>query len=399
MLGEIRTDKENSAPKPVAAVVKSPMKNGKKAFDWEKIEFKVNAMKVVELRKELRERGLDINGLKKILRTRLLEAMLKETQDECMMDSSSQASKTARQNDEELRTSVQRCETSGEVKATEIDKKDNEIDLTDAKVDDESMKTRNELKETEVKDSNRNQNVDAPAVVASATKSIQQPMSAGFRKVSAELKQGSSNIKAYWRSKVHASPGNIHVNIEPNEDIVNDVSHKKATSPLRGVLKNATKIVSASPVPPEVVVMTGADISRTSSGMKDNDDDESSPPSEVSDGSESKISGAKVRELVSKISGNATTHALSTTPGGSAGSSALSKSVKAKNDARMKRLAEIRQKVSIRKCLTFRTHHQSPELTLFHVISLVEQQPTRHRFQDGNSKRLLVQSLIIAQSY
>ena len=44
------------------------------------IEFRVNAMKVVELRKELRERDMDTNGLKKQLKARLLQAMFEEAE-------------------------------------------------------------------------------------------------------------------------------------------------------------------------------------------------------------------------------------------------------------------------------------------------------------------------------
>ncbi len=46
------------------------------------IEFKVNALKVVELRRELRNRGYDTKGLKKDLRARLSDAMFVELEAE-----------------------------------------------------------------------------------------------------------------------------------------------------------------------------------------------------------------------------------------------------------------------------------------------------------------------------
>ena len=342
MINTDPVNKENSAPKPMAAL-KSPKKhNGKKAVDGEKIEFKVNAMKVIDLRKELRARGIDSNGLKKVLRTRLLEAMLGEAQDESADDVPLQTN-SAPQNEEKTQSAAVRKDNFAQAEsANDINKNEKQPDVVDMTTDEDSLEMKKKPIEVEGNNASRSENADVNNAVASTTKEqIQQPSSNGFRKMSPK---GSSNIKAYWQSKVHASPGILHVNSQPPDDDIHEVPQKKATSPLRGVLKNASKIVSLSSIPSDDPIVNSKENSRSSNGTMD-DDDDSAPPSEISDGSDAKISGAKVREMVSKISGNAI-HASSATPGGNGNASALSKSVKAKKEARMARLAEMRNKVS-----------------------------------------------------
>lgn len=76
------------------------------------------------------------------------------------------------------------------------------------------------------------------------------------------------------------------------------------------------------------------------------EDDISPPGSEVTTSSvASKISGTKVREIVSKLSAHKSQYSSATPSASASSGSSLLKSVQAKKEARMARMAEIREKV------------------------------------------------------
>jgi hypothetical protein len=345
--------KENEARNNVI-IVKSPYKNVKKHVDAAAVEFMVNAMKVVQLRKELRSRGLDPSGVKKDLRSRLVNAMLHEAENGVLQEASSMNHIPEVEEIQQLSPVKEKMQQQQQRKEdTGVEKKEVEgIDMTT----DDSSNAANKapVSEATVYTTTQPDPESAPEPLGPSTTSQESSKASatpGARKVSAEMGGGHS-AKSYWKNLVKASPANTDRKLKLAEEKAEEGASKRSKSPLRALAKNAFKSHLASPVPTTTAKEGIDDFEVDPAKGEYLEEDEVSPPSsEVSEGS--KVLGSKVRDMVSKISGSSP-FVPSTTPGVNASASALSKTVQAKKEARMikleenrkARLEEMRNKVS-----------------------------------------------------
>lgn len=315
------------------------------------IEFRVNAMKVVELRKELRDRDLDTDGLKKQLQARLREAMFDEMEPRIN-------DPTVQQKDESVKEAT--VETLVEAKRTEApiesndDPKDGEEDtkmddVSEVKVVAKASAVSHQVKAIEVPKLVE----DSPAEESKprAIKLTVKPESLSpLEKLSAavvspkkqQMDQGSSNIKQYW--KKFSKPVQATISSPFKASASKNTAAKEKKSPIRMVVKKAQNTQNA----PSEIDLSSQDLMITHSKSDLSEDDFERPVSDFSaaSGSGSMSKTACVKDLVSKIQNcNAFTSATTATSVGS--TSALSKNLQAKKEARLARMAEIRGKVRI----------------------------------------------------
>ena len=354
------TNKENSAPnrKVLTAVQPSPYKSPKK--NNSNIEFKVNSMKVAELRDELKERGLPAVGKKLELRSRLLQRLLEES-DEQQRPPSSESKKW--QNVD--LASPQRCEHQAAIPSNQ---KEN---VTDSDVTDEA--TKNQTHMTNAESMPNECNAETETQAKEDIKIIDLPQEVNLRP-SAEctekenrheppvvsdasdlptaelnsIRDEAVGAMEYWKQLTKCTPGTMNgSHADQTNEKDGDTLAMSNRSPFRGIVKNAFKVFSNNPSKDLPVIGCN-----NSNDEAMTNEDVSPPCSEVSTGS--KISGVKVRDLVSKIS-SSSSYQTSIGPNPAAVGSALSKSVQAKKEARMAkveearkaRMAEIRSKVRI----------------------------------------------------
>jgi hypothetical protein len=367
----VPVDKENTAPNrsPIHSsarkvmVVKSLHRSPTKAGN---LELKFNCMKVPELREELKKSGLSIAGKKAALVSRLVKAKMEEIE---ALRQQQRAPMSAVKRQPKVETlpkpnvvdsALVVAQPSQEAEVIDVEMIDES--LTNNKPADSSEPSKQEedadkMEPEEVVIVIEESSSDAPEDMSTTSigKLIEEPAAAKLSpKKEASQKMLTHNEamdpKEYWKhlSKATSGRNGFHPQQQQQQprEQVEDSAAKQTRSPLRGIVKNAFKVFSNSPAPNVARVPT------MDSNEDDMTEDDISPPtSEVSTGS--KINGAKVRELVSKISNSSGYQSAiaSSTSGGSA--SSLSKSVQAKKEARMAkfeetrkaRLAEIRNKV------------------------------------------------------
>jgi hypothetical protein len=365
-------DKENSAPNrsPIRSpvrkvmVVKSPHRNPAKAT----LELKFNCLKVPELKEELKQHGLSTVGKKAALVSRLLKAKMEEIeaqQQEQQQQQREPMSAFKRRPKVETSPKPNVVESAPIVVQPSQDNEVIDVDMMDesssnSKPADSSKPAMQEevadkMEPEEVVVLDEESSSDAPEDMS--TTSVEKPTEDIAAVKLSPMKQASEKMlthnevmdpKEYWKS-LKSTPGRNDLHSQQQQqpkEQVDDSAANQTRSPLRSVVKNAFKVFSNSPAPDIAQVPT---IDSNDDDMTE--DDISPPTSEVSTGS--KITGAKVRELVSKIS-NSSGYQPAIAPSTSGGSaSSLSKSVQAKKEARMAkmeearkaRLAEIRNKV------------------------------------------------------
>lgn len=241
------------------------------------IEFKINAMKVVEMRDECRRLGLDNKGVKKVLRARLLEHMLSD-------DGSEGEDMVIEQNMEDSKQATNATEQAVE-----------------------------------------NQNIPEETKVTN-------------EQTAPETRMSCDSIKVDHH--------------EPTVAIADEVEQKPSADPKKDKPVPETKekqgsIKSKSPIKTQLQLAQKGSVQAEYYKDSIPEDDISPPSSEVTTSSvASKISGTKVREIVSKLSSNKSQYSSATPSSSASSGSALLKSVQAKKEARMARMAEIREKVS-----------------------------------------------------
>ena len=354
------TQAEKPAPKAVDEAPKKPNANRVN------IEFRVNAMKVVELRKELRERNLDTNGLKKQLQARLRKAMFEEIGSE--------------------------QENKQEPVAEPMKKVTNAAKVEEAKPTATEIMSAKEI-EKSIKGSNTNvmttskRDVVVKAPVASfkpvpkikndvtvskktSIESKEQPEKAkvaapASSEVAMEVDEkiqskpgdhGSNNVKNYW--KALSKPVHQKSQISKLSPPKTSIPAKKTKSPIKMVVKKTYKPFS---IPSE------NDSTKDDMEFSESKDDfsvvsESNGPSKES--SETPVPSGpvgltktnSVKDMVSKIQNNGSISSMGSTMNMNStlnmsstlkATGGLSKNLQAKKDARMARMAEIRGKVCI----------------------------------------------------
>jgi hypothetical protein len=157
----------------------------------------------------------------------------------------------------------------------------------------------------------------------------------------APVERSTNDPKEYWKNLAtqtsSASKSEVEGPTAPTS------SNKRARSPMKGIVKNAFKAFGTSPA-------TGPSNQQQQQPVDDNTADakpeeDISPPCSEDSMASSKISGTKVRELVSKITSNSNYASSTSSSQGEGSRSALSKNLQAKKEARLARMAEIRGKV------------------------------------------------------
>jgi hypothetical protein len=201
------------------------------------VEFRVNAMKVAQLKKERKSRGLDTNGLKKDLRARLLNAIFQET-DMQQNEMTATAINPVKLDSPKLQ--AEDVEASKSQKVESIDVKEN----TDVKIDDvtgnESSSHSGKGESTRENDQadieSRDESESRPAKVSCS--STEATTHSVIVPEAGPVEQESADPKEYWKNISKPTPA---PNSQSEAPAVPSSSNKRAGSPLRGMVKNAFK--------------------------------------------------------------------------------------------------------------------------------------------------------------
>ncbi|CAJ1931999.1 unnamed protein product [Cylindrotheca closterium] len=313
------------------------------------IEFQVNAMKVVELRKELKRRDLETNGLKKQLQARLRGAMATENTTQRAGSVPHHPDCTSSKQPIGAEKSEASVIQQGNVKGSKESKQlsdgnDNFIEMRE--VNDQqkteslkpSVNSSQSSHEAKVSYDEVQAMVDNEGVEEEKWSDLSTNATSPKKTLEEEV---ASNIKQYWKKL--SKPANASTVTSPI--IVAMMTHsesKKKKSPIRMVVKTVQKVLPAANDDPAQDIV----ISASNSDLTDDDFD--GPISEFSKASAPLVpvqisKAGSVRDLVSKIQ-KSTSSASNTTGGDEGSGSALSKNLQAKKEARLARMAEIRGK-------------------------------------------------------
>ncbi len=267
------------------------------------IESRINSMKYRDIQVECKHFGLVATGNKEVLRERLLAHLLEE-------ESQGKTDRAGEFDSKETREEMQadakeeKDEAVHEVAAYDVEMKEDPSFF----VDKEAPKHSDLDPAQQVEKALFPVRISCSSIQAEADV-VMHEASEESRKVQVDQSCKDPPGKAIDDTAASVGP----------EDYV-------SRSPLAGFVKEALKSITQS-----------AQKSKTHCADSIPEDDISPPPSDFTSSTESsKISGPSVRELVSKLSNPS--------------NSALSKSVQAKKEARMARMAEMRGKVSRYKC-------------------------------------------------
>ena len=362
------------------------------------VEFKVNAMKVVELKRELKKLGYETGGLKKDLRARLLKVMMTDLDEATKKKNEQQQAavdhKVPGLPVVESSSFINPVESIEEAKIKDDDVSNEVIkeDMkTEGSTESQSGNAGLRLNEESQGEVNPRESVSSMDVeveqntTESESESIKPKNTVGTNSAhSAQLVSvASADVEDHSDQKIEtatAPSSSSNHGVSNGTNGRHDTDSKEDKLALDGIKspqafdisssKSSNNAVVSSEGPGElptissstaaatcrsdsVAVTTDADrMSFESMAEKketqENGSDVSAPPSEVSAGSIS--SGKSVKDMVSKFS---TFSNMSN--GSSASGSALSKGLKAKMDARLARNAEIREKV--RTVFILHGHH------------------------------------------
>jgi uncharacterized protein (UPF0335 family) len=295
------------------------------------IEFKVNAMKVVELKKELKSRGFDTNGLKKDLRTRLLDVMMEELDGPSIavspvtLDKPDCVQKVIKEdeNDQQMEENF-----AGDVAS------ENEMQIKGVEKSENLVETRKETRNESVSSMKvEHHSLSKESVRKESPKSPLDPLKV--------LKENSPKRESQVSDYSNSIPSTANgANDSSIKEKIHSLSNAKVVSvdSFKRPINEANQAIASTELR-EHIPMKVDNLNKISS----TDEDDISPPaSEAS--SVSKASGKMVKDMVSKFSG------FSSISSTSSGSSALSKGLQAKKEARMAKMAEIREKVRPHAC-------------------------------------------------
>jgi hypothetical protein len=367
------------------------------------IEFRVNAKKVVELRKELRARDIDTNGLKKQLQARLRQAMFDE------MDTEQNEAPVPPKVESVQHAPAANVAEAKQSEAPIVHEDGNNdaqmIDVNEVKADEKSVVSQQittvaHSKPIEPPIEKSASKRDEPAV----EKALVQPESPSPMPVERhvvvgalpkqQMDQGSTSIKQYWKS--FSKPAQATASSPMKEPALTNSPMKNNKSPIRMVVKNTQKTCTA----PSEIDISSHDLMITQCKSDLSEDDFERPVSDFSaaSGSASMSKAKSVRDLVSKIQNcNTFTSTTSTTEGGS--TSALSKNLQAKKDARLARMAEIRGKVRPLLSHFCSTFAFCRVYLTYHKTSILAEQTCRRIQASTGSKRIFFHAFIIKRCF
>ena len=307
------------------------------------IELKIFVMKVVELKKELKERGCDTAGLKKDLRTRLISVMLEQLdQEEPNKIAGVSYSNTI------VESIIEHKEISDTVEIS----KDNIPDSLDEKLDHELVPPPplDNSSDNIPQEDRRKESMSSMQVEHHST-GVKQVKTMEIAQEDNEEKQENSIVKCSSGQVHNVSTSSIcNESSKRQENSVTAISEEAVFSSLGNSAFDGSS--GCPPTEQEETPEVAAPLlkSRTISEIKEtsfDNDDISAPASEVSCSSKASGSGHSVKDMVSKFSG------FSSLPSSSSGGSALSKGLQAKKEARQAKIAEMRAKVRPEKRSTY----------------------------------------------
>ncbi|KAG7347636.1 inner centromere protein containing ARK binding region [Nitzschia inconspicua] len=323
------------------------------------IEFKVNAMKVAELRKELIDRGYNTGGLKKDLRARLLDAMLVELEAEGSIDIpiASMHSKPTQANtdfgaynEDSTESSENKDGIDTDVMVKSIVEKKMSIETTNPgstkKMSIEKSQIQSTKKmsiepqqqqETTAEQENYRGSISSMQVEHHSTTDKQPSFKIEEEKATKSAGKVASSKSYIGSPAVLRSPTtSIQVKLQAPQSSAKKVSTDSSANAFKGVpdtTREATSGKKHDQIPSAVKIGKPSVCSNVSS------DGSARPPSEASS-SISKGSGKMVRDMISKFSGQTS---LSSSVGGPS-SSAVSQEMKKIQGSRMAKIAEMREK-------------------------------------------------------
>lgn len=332
---QVVVNKENSLPHKAAKVetangnnqenLKSHMKVA--SSNRSNIEFQVNAMKVTDLKKELKLLGIDAGGLKKDLRSRLLQAMLDTVEAPLERPVS-----TSQRVEVESSCSVAKPSTGAAfslgVKADDNPYDQNpKVNVVSSVGKAHSSFASDVILKKNQKDSFSSMQVEHHLAEISGT-ILEAPRNHEADSDDAWLEQTRP------QSKESKSP-----NLKVDSDSC--IAPTKVASNQNSSSKGRKARVSDEEMTPadrfEQTDKFPLNVEKATADVPD-----ISPPASEASSASSKSSGKMVKDMVSKFSGFTS---LSSTS--SSSSSALSKGLQAKKEARLAKMAEIREKVRV----------------------------------------------------
>jgi SAP domain len=298
------------------------------------LEFKVNAMKVADLKRELKQLGFDTGGLKKDLRSRLLQAMI-----DSGYASEALAVPAAKSLD---------IETSSHPVKPSSSRAFNLVDPTDAfkppqsevKVDSFLENGQSSLQSGVIppkcqKDSISSMQVEHHMTETTTEMSLAHPKDANLE--SDDLKENSPLQIKESKSEFIAQVGLK----ASNAPTMNVSSHDVSLIGKQGRVSDVEMPPANATEPARKSKIQQIEESLIVQDKKVNEElHDISPPASEASSASSKSSGKMVKDMVSKFSGLTSLSSTSSSSG-----SALSKGLQAKKDARLARMAEIREKV------------------------------------------------------
>ena len=388
------TQAEKPAPKAVDEGPKKPNANRVN------IEFRVNAMKVVELRKELRKRNLDTNGLKKQLQARLRKAMFEEIGSEQENEQEPVAEPMTKVKNaakiEEAKPTATEIISAPENITKEIEKSIKGSNTNVMKTSKKDVvvkapvasfkpvpKIKNDVTISKKTSIESKEQPEKAKLAAPASSEVAMEVDEKIQSKSGD--HGSNNVKNYW--KALSKPVNQKSQISKLSAPKTSIPAKKTKSPIKMVVKKTYKPFSIpsenDSIKDDMEFSESKDDFSVVSESNGPSKETSEPP--VSSGPVGLTKTNSVKDMVSKIQNNGSISSMGSTMNMNStlnmsstlkATGGLSKNLQAKKDARMARMAEIRGKVCIlviRRLLPicFESHHaffdSFVEQTNYHV--------------------------------
>lgn len=331
------------------------------------LEFRVNALKVAELREELKDRGYETNGLKKDLRARLLDAMLVELEAEGSLQIPV-ASVPAKSPQPVQPTSLEENPKNPlEVESVAVVESSNSSG-DNMNVEHKIVKSPGTKKmsiEPSRPESLKKTSVESLNLSTSKKMSIEQ-IQPEQEKTKHQTNRESFSSMQVEHHGTTTDESNLKIAEEKKEKSVEQTTLTKASVPQTPAspknrpfpLSSAKKVsTETSPKVFKAIAGTTRDVASTKKAERlpsavkigkasvcsnASSDESSRPPSEASS-SISKGSGKNVREMISKFSG----HASLSSSVVSSGNISKSKEFMKLKDNRMARVEEMREKVGL----------------------------------------------------
>lgn len=317
------------------------------------IELKVFVMKVVELKKTLRDQGCDTSGLKKDLRARLISVMLEQLNHEELSVPSIPSKPTGIFNTKATTKSI--MEEKREIhtnKTKSFNSSNTSENNEDGNLGDETIPLSHPndghiqklQRENKSKESFSSMQVEHRRTQTEPVQELESDQKEQQQRIEQKDDEKRELMKSSSGHAQEASTVNNHKHSKGQKKLVGTITEEKESSFREIAMSNEPQVClnnNQDEMMNNNVALLNHENKESNkfSEIKKKvsiDDDDASPQSEVS--CSSKTSGNSVKDMVSKFSGFSS---LSST---GSGGSALSKGLQAKKEARQAKIAEMRAK-------------------------------------------------------